>query len=51
MLELGQTCDIEWSYSDGRSDADNLAATSDVIASPCTFERIGDPVGSTPQGR
>lgn len=49
-LELGNTYDIEWSYNDGRTDADNLAATSDVIASPCTFEQIGAPVGVPPQG-
>jgi hypothetical protein len=44
-LQLGQTYDIEWSYGDGRSDSDELAVTSDVIASPCPFEEIGAPAG------
>jgi hypothetical protein len=47
-VELGQTYDIEWNYGGGRSDRDELAATSDVIASPCLFEEIAAPIGAIP---
>lgn len=48
-LQLGQTYDIQWSYGDGRSDSDELAATLDVIETPCPFEEIGAPVGIAPR--
>jgi hypothetical protein len=48
-LQLGQSYDIQWSYGDGRSDSDELAATSDVIETPCPFEEIGAPVGIAPR--
>ena len=47
-LQLGQTYDIEWSYGDGRSDQDELPASSDVIDTPCPFEAIGAPAGAPP---
>ena len=49
-LELGETYDIEWSYNDGHSDSDELAATSDVIETECPFEQIAAPPAIAPQG-
>jgi hypothetical protein len=45
-VQLGQTYEIAWNYGNGQSDADDLAVTSDVVASPCIFEAIVAP--STP---
>lgn len=42
-LQLGQTYEIQWDYGDGRSDRDDLAATTDVVETPCPFEAIGAP--------
>lgn len=45
-VQLGQTYEIAWAYGDGRSDADNLAATSDVVEEPCVFEPIQAPASA-----
>lgn len=42
-VQLGQTYSIVWDYGNGRTDSDNLPATSDVVESPCLIEPIAAP--------
>ncbi len=42
-VQLAQTYEIAWAYGDGRTDADNLSATSEVVAEPCVFEPVPAP--------